>query len=159
MPPDVSEATDKVDFKSGEIGHLASTIGTLDYESVLGDPKVAMAIERMMGPIAALLQENLQDRIPIDFVRGALVLRGQALDQAGQFGAAQVWVQLYDAQVGIALMHRGAVTAYTEYLWESDWIVGFRMATRDMAAPYLFEPLPETFTWIHRGQLRDIAEF
>lgn len=113
----------------------------------------------MMGPMAALLQENLQDRFPIDFVRGALVLRGQALDQAGQFEAAQVWVQLSAAHVGVALMRRGAVTAYTDYPWKSSWVGGFLIAARDMAAPYLRPALPETFAWIYRGQPQDMANF
>lgn len=157
--PGASAATENVDLKRGQLGHLFPMIRSYQYETVLGDPIIASAIDRMLGPMATLLPNSFQVRVPIDFVGGALVLHGSAPHEEGALEAAEVWVDLRNGFVAVAQKHERAVTVYTEHPWESTWIFGFRDQARDMAAPRKRQPLPETFTWIHRGQLRDIAEF
>lgn len=157
--PGASAATDNVDLKRGVLGHLFPVVGTFHYETVLADPTVEAAIDRMLGPVALYLPDSFQIIAPIDFVGGALVLSGQASQDEGAFQATRIWVDLRNGFVAVAVKHEGAVTAYTEDVWESSWIFGFRSQTRALAAHRLEQPLPQTFTWFDRGEPQDPARF
>ncbi len=103
---------EEVDWKRGELEHLAPVIGTYRHGEVLADAVVQAALAALMPPeaISALI-ENLGVVGSIDFIDGHLVLSGNRPHHGGEDTAA-LWIKIYDGTVRVILQQGGDVTLY-----------------------------------------------
>lgn len=118
---------------------------------------MADAIDRLMGPLAAQLPNNMRVRTPIDFVAGDLVLWGSAPHEEGLLEAAYVWVEISRGLVAVILLHEGELTVFTEPNNNTLWTGEFRDAIWALVMRPKDRGLPDGLTWFHDGELQDAA--
>ena len=147
-PAAVAHAED-VAWKGGKLANLAPTIGTYQYDEVLGDARVRQAVEALLPEAErASLKNNLGVRAPIDFIKGYLVLSGNAPHRGGEENAS-VWINIYDGKVYVALLRHGKWTLYANEAQFGYLPLQLRntVADRSMGGP---QQPPADVRWIHK---------
>lgn len=134
-PPETSASETQeqsIDWKKGNWGHLASYIGTYDYQAVLDDPAVKAELEALTGEATEKLMQNLDVQAPIGFEDDCLILSGNAEHDAGQ-NRGFINICLYKGKIHVGLFSAPTITVYTReekyaYLPQSlkFWAAGIR---------------------------------
>lgn len=107
-------AAEEVDWKKGDLEHLAPAIGTYRYDQILADPQVQKALQTLLPTDGFdVLERNLQVVAPIDFIDGHLVLSGNRAHHGGE-DTAMVWLKVYDGSAHVVLQQGGRTTLYSE---------------------------------------------
>ncbi len=113
QPVTAQEQANDIDWKVGEWGDLSPYIGTYDYDAVLTDERVAMALtQRLNEEQRNALWDKMQVRNPIGFEDDCLLLNANAVSSADS-SSAFVAVCLYKATVHVGMRHEAKIILYT----------------------------------------------
>jgi hypothetical protein len=102
-----------VDWKAGKLSRLAKHIGTYHYDTVLIDPDVDAALNKLMtAKEKKVLVENLQVSPPIAFSGTHMILSGNK-PHSGSSDTALVALSLKDASIHVLVQHASKVNVYS----------------------------------------------
>ena len=93
---------------------ISSHVGSYDIKAFLAEPSVRAELQTLAGRELQTIEDNLAVTGPVEFIGGALAVRGNAPHQGGEH-AAVVCLQPLGTppQVHAAVLERGAITIFT----------------------------------------------
>ena len=106
-------SVEDIDWKAGKLSRLAKHIGTYHYETVLRDPDVDAALNKLMATKEKnVLVKNLQVNPPIAFSGTHMIIRGNK-PHSGLSDTALVALSLKDGSVHVLVQHANKVNVYS----------------------------------------------
>lgn len=110
--PAYAQEGNDTDWKKGKWGHLAPLIGTYQLQTVLDDPQVSAALDKVIDEKQKkIFMKNMDVTSPIGFDGDCLVITGNA-EEGGNSETAFLNVCLYAGKVHVGIQSDSSVMVY-----------------------------------------------